>query len=229
MKENKRIYLIVGGVVCLLVTFIIIVFIISKDNNNISDESDNNNVVENNDSNVNGVSCVEDCVEYYNLEMDTKHSLKYTDDLNIEVNVFSTSEYENSNISINVNNKEIYSVTDFTTYVKIFEFEDFYVVEYVKSQSQCGNKVDILIKEDGTLLGIAGNEFNDTFNYNDDDVVTPTIMKTEFDDENDTVIVYKEMCGMCSSEEQQIGFKYTYSLEDGTLIFKNKENIYCNN
>ena len=162
--------------------------------------------------------------------MDTKHILKYTDDLNIKVNVFSAYDYENSNIAISVNGKEVYNVVDFTTNVKIFEFEDIYVVEYVQSQSQCANKVDILIREDGTLLGIAGSEFNDTFNYSSQtEVITPAIMKTEFIDKTDSIIVYKEICGMCSDNSQQTGFKYTYTLEDGNLIFKNKENIYCNN
>ena len=220
MKENKKLYLIVGGVICLLIIFLVVVFIINKGRNN--------KVTENNNDNVSEVSCGDDCVEYKNLEMDTKHTLKYTDDLNIKVNVFSAYEYENSNITISVNDKEIYNVTDFTSYVKIFEFEDVYVVEYVQSQSQCGNRVDILIKKDGTLLGIAGNEFNDVLDYKPEQSSTPLTMKTEFNGNNDTIVVYKEMCAMCSNKEQQTGFKYTYLLEDGKLIFKNKENIYCN-
>ena len=52
-------------------------------------------------------------------------------------------------------------------------------------------------------------------------------MKTEFNQETNSIVIYKEICGVCSGDDYQTGFKYTYSLENANLIFENKENIYC--
>lgn len=168
-------------------------------------------------------TCGSSCKEYTDIEIDQENVLEYNDNGNmIKINVYPAYDYESSKFIIYFNDKEIYNIVDFTTNVKVFKFNDIYVVEYKQEQSQCGNIIDILIDKNGTVIGIPGEYEKDTFND-----VTPKLMKTEFVENTNQVIAYKETCSMCSSSNEQVGFKYTYQLKDNKLILQNKETLYC--
>ena len=168
-------------------------------------------------------TCGNACKEYTDIEIDKENIIEYNDNGNmIKINVYPAYDYESSKFIIYFNDKEIYNIVDFTTNVKVFKFTDIYVVEYKQDQSQCGNVIDILIDKNGNVIGIPGDNEKDTFNE-----LTPKLMKTEFDENTNQVIAYKETCSMCSSSNEQIGFKYNYLLENNKLILQSKEEIYC--
>lgn len=165
--------------------------------------------------------------EYSDIEIDKENNLEYSDNGNtIKLNVYPAYDYESSKFIIYFNDKEIYNIVDFTTSVKVFKFNDIYVVEYKQDQSQCGNFIDILIDKNGTVIDIPGDSEKDTFNDGSNDL-TPNLMKTEFDESTNKVVAYKKICSMCPSNTMQVGFKYTYLLKDNKLILQNKENLYC--
>lgn len=180
------------------------------------------NTVENSKS-----SCKNNCKEYSDIEIDKENNLEYSDNGNtIKLNVYPAYDYENSKFIIYFNNKEIYNIVEFTTNVKIFKFNDVYVVEFKQDQSQCGNVIDILIDNNGNVIGIPAENEKDTFKENQNEI-TPNLMKTEFDDSTNKVVAYKKICSMCPSNTIQVGFKYTYILKDNRLVLQNKENLYC--
>lgn len=205
----------------LIVTLIVLLsaFINNKKE---SDEYEQNNIVT-------GVSCGEKCLEYsVDFEENKDLVLEYnTEDMDMVINISKIETYE-LNIDVLVNGAKVFETVDFTTHVKIFEFQDIYVVEYVQSMTQCGNTIDILINKSGSVIEIPVSDMDDTYVDETNYEVLPSIMKTEFIEDTGSIVVYKESCSMCPSGEYQIGFKYTYSLENGLLKLQNRENIYCN-
>ena len=178
---------------------------------------------ENNDKS----TCGSSCKEYTDIEIDKENTIEYNDNGNmIKINVYPAYDYESSKFIINFNNKEIYNIVDFTTNVKVFKFNDIYVVEYKQDQSQCGNVIDVLIDNTGNIIGIPGENEKDTFNDGSNEL-TPKLMKTEFDESSNKIVAYKQICSMCPSDDFKVGFKYTYQLEDNKLILQNKETLYC--
>lgn len=224
-NDKKKMLLVVSVLMILLVGIFVGSFL--KDNNEINNQG-NKESIEYNMFVLNGNSCGVDCREYTDIDMDKEYVLKYeTENLNILVESFNSSNYESSKFVIVVNDREIYNVVDFTTRVKIFKFKDIYVVEYVQSQSQCSNTVNILINSDGTLIGIPASDFKDIYVDNDGITITPPIMRTEFLEDSNLIVVYKQICSACPDSSYQIGFKYTYLLENGILKFQDKDNLYC--
>lgn len=225
-KNNKYIAFILLAAVIFILIMLTVILIINNISNNQLQENENN---QNDKTVLNGALCGEECLEYYiNIDNDKEYLLNYDNqNMNISVNVFNAEEYENSSLSILVNENQIFKVVDFTTKIKIFKFKDIYVIEYVQSMTQCGNTVDILINKDGKIIEMPALDRDDTFLDENNYEHLPSIMKTEFIEATNSIVVYKETCSMCPNNEYQIGFKYTYSLENGTLKLQNRENIYC--
>ena len=197
------------------------------DNNDINQNINQENSINDNSAILGGISCSNDCIEYKDIEMNKEYKLNYNiQNIDILVNTYNSENYEDSKLSIIVNNKQIYSVTDFTSNVKIFKFKEIYVVEYVQSQSQCGNVIDILIKSDGSLIKFSEENMDDVL-IKEGNEIKPRVMKTEFIESSNSIIVYKEICSMCPNQSYQTGFKYTYLLENENLTFQSKEDVFC--
>ena len=71
-------------------------------------------------------TCETDCKEYSDIEIDKENNLEYKDSENIiKIKVYPAYDYEKSRFVIYFNDKEIYNISDFTTNVKIFKFNEY--------------------------------------------------------------------------------------------------------
>lgn len=160
------------------------------------------------------------------LRFDKENILNYNSNNNtIKIINYPTYNYYDSKITIFFNDKEIYSVNNFSTNVKIFMFKDNYVVEYRQNQSQCSNIVGILINNNGDVISIIGEEKKDNIDSEMGNNLL-YLADMEFDEDTNKITIYKKSCSMCN-DHVLIGFKYTYLLEDNKLLLQNKEEIYC--
>ena len=177
---------------------------------------------------VEGSSCGVDCREFTNIveSSEDESVLKYS------YNGFNfIVDNGNYTTKISYNGKDLLNTETLPSSLKIFNYNGFKVASYKKAMTQCSEYEAIFVDSNGkaTIISELNKDMVKAIVYDAQetvyDDVEPKMEEIEY--QNNTVVVTKLTCGMREMNDH-IGYKYTYSINNGNITLQNKENIYCN-
>ena len=171
-----------------------------------------------------GSSCGKDCVEYRNISSRMHEDDSETGNNNntyfIKDNKVLISFNLYTNTIIKYNNKQIFKEDGLVpSYVKIFKYNGYTVIHFELEGAQCEFIESLFIDSDGKVTKI--DDLNkDTIGK---DKNRPITYYVEYN--KNEVIVYKRVC-VTYYEDNHIGFKYTYKLENNKFNLKKTTKLY---